>query len=160
MAKLFGIFILVPLIELVVLMEVGQIIGFWWTVATIIVTAGAGASLARAQGLAVFWNLKKELNTGRIPAGAMVESLLILFAGIVLLTPGFITDFIGFCVLIPSIRKPLKDMILFRIRNHIGTSSGSKNTAGKASFDRKEVRTGEVKSTWKVESDSNYENPD
>jgi len=155
MAKLFGIFIIVPLIELVVLLEVGEIIGFWWTVFTIIVTAVAGASLARAQGLAVFWKLKQELSGGRIPAGAMIESILILLAGVVLLTPGFITDFIGFAILIPPVRKFLQAIILARIQVQFRFNSENTGMSRKAPSKPSVGLDGEVKSNWRVESESN-----
>lgn len=102
--KLLVLFIGLPLLELAILVKLGEVIGFWPTIGVVIVTGILGASLARAQGFMVYTRIQSELAAGRIPAGELVDGLLILIGGIVLLTPGLLTDLFGFALLIPWMR--------------------------------------------------------
>lgn len=106
--KLLFIFILIPLIELAILIKIGTIIGFWYTMLIVVLTGVAGASLARQQGLKVYTRIQKELNSGRIPSDDMLEAMFVFAGGIVLLTPGFLTDIAGLLFLIPFTRKIFK----------------------------------------------------
>ncbi|MEK7729192.1 MAG: FxsA family protein [candidate division KSB1 bacterium] len=102
--KLFLLFIGVPLLELAILVQLGQVFGFWSTLAIIILTGIAGAALARWQGLRVLLRMQAELAAGKIPAAELLEGLLILIAGVMLLTPGFLTDLCGLLLLLPPVR--------------------------------------------------------
>jgi len=106
--KLLSLFIIIPFIELAILIKVGTLIGFWYTILIVIFTGVAGASLARAQGLKVYVRIQKELNSGRIPSDDMLDGMLILAGAIVLLTPGFITDLTGLLCLFPITRNLIK----------------------------------------------------
>jgi UPF0716 protein FxsA len=106
--KLLVLFIGLPLLELAILVKLGEVIGFWPTIGVVIVTGILGASLARAQGFMVYTRIQSELAAGRIPAGGLVDGLLILIGGIVLLTPGLLTDLFGFALLIPWMRVIFK----------------------------------------------------
>lgn len=124
---LFLLFLLVPATEIWLLIEVGGVIGVGWTLLTIVATALAGAALVRSQGIAIFGRIQREMATGRVPTGDMLEGLMLLLAGAVLLTPGFLTDIIGFAILIPPLRSRLSRWVLTRAalkvhRQHTATS--------------------------------------
>lgn len=107
-AKLLFLFIAMPMIELALLVKIGTLIGFWQTMAIVIITAILGASLARFQGFVTWVRIQQSLQQGTMPAEEMIDGLLILVGGIVLLTPGFITDLFGFILLIPYTRYWVK----------------------------------------------------
>lgn len=117
--KLFILFTLVPFIEIALLLEVGQLIGVLPTLAIIIITGVAGAGLARAQGLAVLNRIRTELQMGQLPTDAMIDGLLILSAGLVLLTPGFLTDLAGFVLLLPAGRRLIHSKLRDYFQNKI-----------------------------------------
>ena len=110
-AKLLLLFILVPLVELYLLIEIGRLIGTLSTIAIIVFTGILGAFLARRQGISVLYQIRFELSNGRLPTSQFVDGLIILLAGAVLLTPGIITDILGFLCLIPASRKIIKRML-------------------------------------------------
>ena len=120
--KLFLAFTLIPFLELYLLIEVGTVIGPLNTVALVILTGFAGAYLARMQGLQTMLRVRSSLQQGIMPKEDLVDALLIFVAGIVLLTPGFITDTAGLLVLFPATRGPVKRFIKDRfnkwIENH------------------------------------------
>lgn len=104
---LFILFVLVPLVEIALFIQVGGLIGLWPTLGVVVLTAAAGTLLMRAQGLAVIAELQSRLNEGRDPGGVIAHGALILFAGALLLTPGFFTDGVGFLLLLPPVREAL-----------------------------------------------------
>jgi len=104
---LLFLFIVVPVAEISLLINVGKAIGGLYTILFVIFTAILGAYLVKAQGVATLNNLQQEMNAGRVPAMQIAEGVALLFAGAVLLTPGFITDAVGFSLLIPPIRQTL-----------------------------------------------------
>lgn len=108
LGKLMAIFVAIPLIELALLIKVGQWIGPIPTILLVIVTGILGASLARWQGFLVYNRIQQELNAGRMPTRDMVDGLLILVGGIVLLTPGLLTDLCGFALLLPPVRSQIR----------------------------------------------------
>lgn len=109
--KLFLAFTLIPFLELYLLIEVGTVIGPLNTVALVLLTGFAGAYLARMQGLQTMLRVRSSLQQGIMPKEDLVDALLIFIAGIVLLTPGFITDGAGLLVLFPATRGPIKRFI-------------------------------------------------
>ncbi len=106
--KLFLAFTLVPVIELYLLIKVGAVIGSFNTVLIVIVTGFVGASLARMQGLQTMTRVQNNLQQGIMPAEDLIDALIIFVAGIVLLTPGFITDGAGLFLLFPATRYHFK----------------------------------------------------
>ncbi len=102
---LFFIFLLVPVVEIYLLIEVGTIIGTLPTVALVVFTALLGAALLRFQGLSMLQRTRGVLAQGRLPAREMLEGVLMAFAGALLLTPGFFTDAVGFALLVPPLRR-------------------------------------------------------
>lgn len=102
------LFVGLPLIELALLLRVARMITPLWTLALVVFTGVLGATLARRQGLKTWRRVQSDLNEGRMPTSQIVDALLIFVAGVVLVTPGIITDAIGFALLVPSIRAVLK----------------------------------------------------
>ena len=117
--KLILVFTLIPLIELALLIEIGARIGLGATLIIVVATGILGAALAKSQGLATIRRIHTEVSAGRIPAEALLDGALILAGGLLLLTPGFMTDACGFVCLIPLARKELKDWLRRKIRQSI-----------------------------------------
>ena len=102
--KLLIIFVFVPVLELYILIEAGQTIGIAATIGLIMATGVAGAWLARSQGLEILRRIQEETSRGQMPAVTLIDGALILVGGLLLLTPGFFTDALGFSFLIPLTR--------------------------------------------------------
>jgi UPF0716 protein FxsA len=103
--RLVLLFIIVPILEIYLFITVGGMIGALSTILIIILTAITGAYLLRAQGIATIQKAQLNLLQGQLPAFELLEGILILIGGVLLLTPGFFTDTIGFIFLIPILRK-------------------------------------------------------
>jgi UPF0716 protein FxsA len=112
--KLFLAFTLIPIIELYLLIEVGTIIGALNTVILVIATGFAGAWLARLQGMQTMIRVRSSLQQGIMPTEELMDALLIFMAGIVLLTPGFVTDAAGLLLLIPETRSYFKRFLRYK----------------------------------------------
>jgi len=106
--RLFLVFTIVPIIEVWLPIKVGRVIGALPTLAILLAISLVGAWLARSQGFRTVIAIRDELAAGRLPAAHFLDGALILAGGILLLTPGFFTDFIGLFFLIPATRKLLK----------------------------------------------------
>ena len=109
--RLLLLFIIVPAVELAILIEIGKDIGFWPTMALIILTGIIGSSLTRRQGLAVWSQFNTKLQTGVLPGKELIDGLIVLCSGALLLTPGIITDFVGFLGLIPQSRELIRSLV-------------------------------------------------
>ncbi len=112
---LFLLFVGVPLLELFVLVQVGQWMGVWPTIGLVVLTGFAGAALARLEGLRTLWKIRGELARGRLPGNALLDGFAILLGGLLLLTPGILTDVVGFSFLLPPTRK----LLVGRIRKSL-----------------------------------------
>ncbi len=119
MGKLLLLFIVVPAVELALLIEVGSRIGTIPTLGLIVITGVVGAYLARLEGFAVLRHMQEEVNRGQLPAGAVVDGAMILVAGALLMTPGILTDALGFLLLVPAFRGLVKSWLAKRIKNSI-----------------------------------------
>lgn len=113
--RLFLLFVVVPAVELMLLIEIGGLIGTVPTFGIIVATGLAGSALARSQGLTVWRRFQARLSEGRMPGDELIDGLIILVSGALLLTPGVLTDFVGLAGLIPLtrrlIRKPLSSYV-------------------------------------------------
>lgn len=118
-AKLLLLFILVPLAELFLLIEIGKLIGTLATLTIIVCTGILGAFLARRQGIGVLQQIRIEIANGRLPAAQLADGVIILLAGAVLITPGVLTDVLGFLCLIPATRKIIKNMLWRRLERFV-----------------------------------------
>ena len=106
--KLFLAFTIIPIIEIYLLIEIGSMFGALTAVSLVILTGFLGAFLARMQGLQTLYQIQESLREGKMPSGELLDALLIVIAGLVLLTPGFLTDSAGFLLLIPATRNSIK----------------------------------------------------
>ena len=106
--KLFLAFTIIPIIEIYLLIEIGSILGTLTAVTLVILTGFLGAYLARIQGLQTLYRIQESLLEGKMPSSELLDALLIVIAGLVLLTPGFLTDLSGFLLLIPATRNSIK----------------------------------------------------
>ena len=102
---LFLAFLAVPIIEITVIIKVGGLIGAWPTVGLIILTAASGAAMVRAQGFQILVRAQESLNQGQFPAEELFDGLSLMVAGVLLLTPGFVTDALGLILLVPPLRR-------------------------------------------------------
>ena len=107
MRLLFLLFILFPILEMVVLIKVGGVIGAWNAVGLVLVSALAGIEVMRRQGFRNALTLREKMAAGELPAVDMVESLAIMLGGVLMIIPGFITDIAGVFLLIPPVRQLL-----------------------------------------------------
>lgn len=105
------LFIVVPTIEIYVLIQVGKVIGGWTTVFLILMISLIGAYLAKSQGRSVWRQLQMELSMGRPPGDSLLDGICVLAGGILLMTPGFVTDIMGLILLLPATRKPIKRVL-------------------------------------------------
>jgi UPF0716 protein FxsA len=94
-----------PLIEIWIMIDIGSVIGAGWTILAIVATALLGMSLVRYQGLGVYLRLQQTADRGELPAMEMLEGLALLISGLLLLFPGFVTDTLGFLLLVPPLRR-------------------------------------------------------
>jgi len=117
--KLILAFTLIPILELYLLIELGRVMGSLNTVILVITTGVIGAYLARLQGMRTMLQVRSSLQQGRLPTENLLDALLIFIAGLVLLTPGLVTDAAGLALLFPLTRKPIKDILKRRLRRWI-----------------------------------------
>src|SRR3954447_9453479 len=108
------LFIIVPIAELAVLIQVGQLIGVWWTVAILIADAVIGSMLLRSQTRLAWRRFNEALASMRVPHREVVDGVLVIFGGVLLLTPGFITDIFGLLFLFPPTRILLRGVLVRR----------------------------------------------
>jgi len=113
------LFTLVPIVELALLIKIGQLLGVGYTLLIVIVTGVTGAYLAKLQGVIVLGKIQEDLNNGIMPADKLFDGILILCSGILLLTPGIITDLIGFMGLIPFSRDLFKHWLKQKTKDMI-----------------------------------------
>ncbi|XOV79743.1 MAG: FxsA family protein [Aestuariibacter sp.] len=118
-AKLFLLFAILPIVEIALLINLGEIIGGWNTVAIVIITAFFGAHLVRQQGLHTMLLARQKMQQGQLPGQEMAEGLLLLVAGVLLVTPGFITDIIGFLFALPMTRPVLARSLMKQFSGNI-----------------------------------------
>ena len=107
-AKLWLLFLVVPLAEIMLCIEIGSRIGIWMTLLIVVLTAVCGASLAQREGLKTWWRLQEKLSQGRMPDEELLDGGLLLLAGALLLTPGFLTDTMAILLLYAKTRQGVK----------------------------------------------------
>jgi len=119
--KFLLVFVGISLLELVVILRVGQLVGVWYTVLLIILTALLGVLLAKYQGFLAIRQLQNSLACGQMPGEAILDGILILIGGVLLFLPGFITDMFGFLFLLPPSKKLLREYIKKLLRYYLAT---------------------------------------
>ena len=119
--KLFSVFLIIPLVEIYLLIRVGEIIGALNTVIIILITASMGAYMAKSQGFRVLRQIQDATNHGRMPGNELLHGLFVLIGTFALITPGLLTDTIGISMLIPQIREIYVGMAKEIIRRKLET---------------------------------------
>jgi len=117
--RLLLLFIAVPLLELMILIDIGRVIGTGATLLLIVCTGVLGAYLARREGFRTLAAIRLKIRDGQLPADEMLDGLIILIAGAVLLTPGIITDLFGFLLLFSPARRRFREWLKERFSRHI-----------------------------------------
>jgi UPF0716 protein FxsA len=123
---LLVIFVLVPIAELAVIIQVGQEIGVWWTIAILIADSVLGSLLMRSQGRTAWRRFNEALQAGRPPAREVLDGVLVIFGGAFLLTPGFITDIFGAIFLIPPTRAIVRRLLVKRFSERMIVAARSR----------------------------------
>lgn len=130
LGRLALLFVIVPLLELALLIQMGQMVGFWPTIALVVFTGVTGAWLARMEGLRTLWRLQDDVANGRVPAQAIMDGMAVFAGGALLLTPGILTDLIGFGLLLPGTRHAIQKRIMARLERHIQEGAVQVRVAG------------------------------
>lgn len=105
---LLVLFIGLPILEFALLIKLHGMVGFWPTVGLVLLTGVVGASLVRRQGVNILFKIRQEMSRGNLPAPQMMDGVMILISGAFLVTPGLITDTVGFALLIPFVRQQIR----------------------------------------------------
>lgn len=119
LGRLALLFVVVPVIELMLLIQLGQVVGLGLTLALVVFTGIAGAALARAEGLRVFFKFQEEMASGRLPGQALLDGISVLVGGAFLLTPGVLTDVVGFSLIVPLTRRWIQKRVRARLEKSI-----------------------------------------
>ncbi len=119
---LLAAFIGVPLVEIAVFIQIGGWIGLGWTLVLVVLTAVLGTWQLRAQGLATLLRARSQVERGALPARELFDGACLLVAGALLLTPGFVTDALGFLLFLPPVRDKLRDLLARYVQASMETS--------------------------------------
>jgi UPF0716 protein FxsA len=120
------LFIVVPIAELAVIIQVGEAIGVWWTIALLIADSALGSLLMRHQGRAAWRRFGTSVRSGRVPAREVLDGTLVLFGGAMLVTPGFLSDVLGALLLLPPTRAVIRGMLVRRYGQRLVVSMTSR----------------------------------
>ena len=124
-------FVLVPLIEIFVIVQIGQVIGAWWTIALLVVDSAIGAWLVKHEGGRAWRALRTALEERRMPTGELADGVLILVGGTLMLTPGFVTDIFGVLCILPMTRPVGRRLLSGFIARRLLPGAGPAGTAGR-----------------------------
>ncbi len=113
------VFVVVPIVELAVIIQVGQSIGVLNTIGLLILVGAVGAWLAKREGLAVYRRFRRQVEAGVVPGREIADGFMVLMAGALLLTPGFVTDILGLLLLLPPVRAAIRASALHRITRRV-----------------------------------------
>ncbi|WP_371374372.1 FxsA family protein [Thalassotalea aquiviva] len=153
---LFLLFVFMPILEILVLINVGALIGAWQTIAIVIITAWLGAYRVKQQGMATYQSVQHKLHTGEMPSDEIIGALLLLVSGVLLITPGFITDIFGFLILWPVTRQMMINLVKKKLIVHSSVSQqGFSQSFHHQSFDSFEQ--GQPPSVDKVKDNTTIE---
>lgn len=119
--RLILLFTIIPLIELYLLIQIGKHLGALTTVMMVFITGMAGGLLVKSQGLSIYRRIRRDLQEGTVPTESLLDGLFILIAGALLITPGLLTDIVGFLLMIPISRKWLKKQLTKKFRQKFKT---------------------------------------
>jgi len=117
------LFVTVPILELFVILQIGDLIGVWWTIGLLIADSILGSMLMRSQGRAAWRRFNEALAAGRPPAREVLDGVLVIFGGALLLTPGFVTDIVGLSFLLPPSRAVFRRLLVRRFAGRMIASA-------------------------------------
>ena len=117
--KILLLFIVTPLVEMAILIELGRRLGTWRTIGIVLLTGFVGASLAKAQGSQVYRNLTRSLYNGELPHDYLIEGVLLFVGGALLITPGVLTDVVGFGLVLPWTRRLVREQVKSQLRKRL-----------------------------------------
>lgn len=147
-SRLFALFLIVPVLELITLVWIGERVGFWPTIGLVVFTAFVGSWLAKREGWHTFQKIQNKLASGQPPGKELTDGLIILVSGVLLLTPGVLTDVIGFLGLLPpsrnAIRKGLQKRFQGGIKTRIHTPFTTPTTPGAGTGSQHPIEDAEV----------------
>jgi len=129
---LLAAFIVVPLVEIALFIQIGGWIGLWPTLLIVVLTAIAGTVMVRGQGLAVLRRIQASLDRLDNPTEPLAHGAMILLSGALLLTPGFFTDAVGFALLVPAVRERVFVALKSRVRVHAAQTRPAPHDRGPA----------------------------
>lgn len=124
MPILLILFIIIPIVEITLLINVGQLIGAWYTIGLVLLSAFIGVNMLRYQGLATLGRAQAKMQQGEMPGQEMLEGLVLAVGGALLVTPGFVTDVIGFCCLFPLTRIAFVTLVKQRFKLKVAANMG------------------------------------
>ncbi len=125
MRYLFPLFVMIPVIEIGLFVLAGKYIGILPTILIVLLTGFFGARLAKREGLQVWRQAQEQLKMGRLPGEALIEGICVLCGGLLLITPGYLTDAIGLVLLLPSVRKRLVRRVRRWLKNRLSNGQFS-----------------------------------
>jgi len=131
------LFILVPIVELAVIIQIGGLIGVWWTIALLVADSILGSLLMRHQGRTAWRRFQATITEGRVPARETIDGALVIFGGALLLTPGFVTDIFGLLFLLPPTRAVIRRLLVARFATRMtrGMTSAPIGRRPRADYD-------------------------
>lgn len=165
---LLVLFTVIPAIEIFLFIEIGGQIGAFNTFMIVIVTGIVGATLAKSQGLQIIQKIQTEINSGQLPADQFFHGLLVFGGGLLLITPGFITDIIGICMVFPGTRHIIliyaKDLIMKGVQNgniHVFTNNSQTFNQQSNPFENSDIQSNKFENLDNVvEADFTRKNED
>lgn len=140
LARLFLLFTIVPFIELFLVMQVGDLVGFWPTVAMIVFTGVVGAWLSKREGLRVWREYQKALEEMRMPEEGLTSGLLVLVGGVLMIAPGVLSDIVGISLMIPPVRRVVARWVEAYVKRHFLGAEGG--LGGRRGVTVRQVRVG------------------
>ncbi len=114
------LFLVVPLAELYVIIQVGQAVGALNTIALLIVISAVGAWLAKREGMSVWRRFQRQVESGAVPGKEIADGVMILFAGALLMSPGFLTDLLAIALLLPPVRAGVRAVLMRQAARRAG----------------------------------------
>ncbi|VGO17402.1 hypothetical protein PDESU_05998 [Pontiella desulfatans] len=116
---LIALFIGMPILELAILLKLHEVLHFWPTFLLIILTGALGVTLVKRQGLSIINRIQQEMAIGNLPAPQMIDGVMVLIAGALLVTPGLVTDLVGFSLLVPFIREHIRGWLRKKLEEKV-----------------------------------------
>jgi len=129
--------LLLPIVELAVIIQVGSWLGAWETIALLVMVTFLGVWIVKQQGIGAWWRVREELATGRVPGAAILDTALILTAGVLFVIPGFVTDVVAVALILPPVRAVCRGALgrRFRVVSALQTAGGTSGRRVGDAFD-------------------------